>query len=381
MGNWYNSEMKKSIGGMILGIIAGVIVWHLMFNKQQMSFLNPGGKKETIDQRTEMRVVGFLPPWNINKTKINTEVLDELVFLGIESDEDGLLVWDSQARKINNEIYLAMKAEMREMGKKNIVGIKLFEDNKLNKLLASQDNINRLVREIEGVVVAGGFDGVNIDFEYQGNPVAILNESFFDFLQKLKQAEVGEIGVDVFCNTINKGEVEKLGKLWQVADYVLVMAYDFTRPGVDYTGPVAPIKSLPGKRNIWETITRVTDLGLDTKKLVAAYPLYGYEWKTETNEFGSKIKRGWYQTASLGRIKELIKENKEIVRNWDELSLTPWLVWREGGEWRQIYYDDEVSLKEKIKLAVEMNLEGVGFWALGYEGNGEVWEMVAEEVK
>jgi len=373
--------MKKWVLVLVLAGLGCGLVWIWVNNRQDMVFISPLGLGKMNDNRAEMRVVGFLPPWNINKTKIEANALDELIFLGIESDEKGQLIWDLQSRKINSEVYLEMKREMKNNGKKNIVGIKLFEDNKIDILLNDSASVDNLVREIEGVVVAGGFDGVNIDFEYQGNPVAILSDNFFRFLEKLREVEVGEIGVDVFCNTVNKGSVENLSKLWDLTDYVLVMAYDFTRPGVDYTGPVAPIKSVPGKRSIWETISRVVDLGLDTKKLVTAYPLYGYEWKTETNEFGSKTIREWYQTASLGRIKELLKENKEIVRNWDELSMTPWLVWEEEGMWRQIYYDDEASLKEKFKLAIDVNVGGIGFWALGYEGDSKVWEMVSEMLK
>ena len=373
--------MKKWVLALVLVGIGVGLVWVFVINKQQIFFLSPIGLGEVEDKRAEMRVVGFLPPWNINKAKIEAKTLDELIFLGIESDEKGQLIWDLQSRKINNEVYLDMKQEMKSKGKKNVVGIKLFEDNKIDILLNDSVSVDNLVREIEGVVLAGGFDGVNIDFEYQGNPVAILSDEFFAFLEKLRETDLGEIGVDVFCNTVNKGSVEDLAKLWGLTDYVLIMAYDFTRPGVDYTGPVAPIKALPGKRSIWETFSRVVDLGLDTKKLVAAYPLYGYEWKTETSEFGSKIIRGWYQTASLRRIRELLKENKEIVRNWDELSMTPWLAWEEDGVWRQIYYDDEVSLKEKFKLAVDMNVGGIGFWALGYEGDSKVWETVENTVK
>ncbi len=374
--------MKRKMYFVGLGLLILGIGGCFLYRKgADLEFFNPLGLGIVEDERKEMRVVGFLPPWNINKTKINTKVLDELIFLGIEADEDGRLVWELQSKKINNLNYIEMKEEMKRAGKKNIVGIKLFDDDKLTTLFENKESVNNLVREIEAVVLAGNFDGVNIDFEYQGDPLAILNDNFFGFLELLREVGVGEIGVDVFCNTVIKGGVEELNRLWQASDYVLIMAYDFTRPGMDYAGPVAPIKAPVGKRSVMETINRAVDLGLDMSKLVAAYPLYGYEWKTETEEFGSRVIDGWYQTASLGRVKELLKENKEIIRNWDELSMTPWLVWKEDGDVRQIYYDDETSLKEKIKLAVETNLGGIGFWALGYEGNSKVWEMVEGEVK
>jgi len=364
---------------MLCLIIVGGLV--LFGTNKEWEIFNPLGMGKIEDKRPSMRVVGFLPHWNIHKTKIDVKTLDELIFLGIEADEEGRLVWELQSKKINNPTYIEMKEEMKRNGKKNVVGIKLFDDDKLALLFSDEKKIDNLIREIEAVVLAGNFDGVNIDFEYQSDPLAILNDNFFGFLELLREVGVGEIGVDVFCNTVIKGGVEELNRLWQASDYVLIMAYDFTRPGMDYAGPVAPIKAPVGKRSVMETINRAVDLGLDMSKLVAAYPLYGYEWKTETEEFGSRVIDGWYQTASLGRVKELLKENKEIIRNWDELSMTPWLVWKEDGDVRQIYYDDETSLKEKIKLAVETNLGGIGFWALGYEGNSKVWEMVEGEVK
>lgn len=146
--------MKKWILALVLVGIGVGLVWVFAINKQQIFFLSPAGLGEVNDNRVEMRVVGFLPPWNINKAKIEAKTLDELVFLGIESDENGQLIWDLQSRKINNEVYLDMKQEMKNKGKKNIVGIKLFEDNKIDILLNDPASVDNLVREVEGVVLA-----------------------------------------------------------------------------------------------------------------------------------------------------------------------------------------------------------------------------------
>ena len=87
--NWYNFIMKKWIFALVLVGLGVGLIWVLAINKQQIFFLSPVGLGEVDDKRVEMRVVGFLPPWNINKAKIEPKTLDELIFLGIESDEKG----------------------------------------------------------------------------------------------------------------------------------------------------------------------------------------------------------------------------------------------------------------------------------------------------
>jgi spore germination protein YaaH len=68
--------------------------------------------------------------------------------------------------------------------------------------------------------------------------------------------------------------------------------------------------------------------------------------------------------------------DKNLVVNWDELSMSPWLSFEEDGEIHQIYFENEKSLKAKIDLIHQNKLAGYGFWALGYEGkDGSVWDL------
>lgn len=400
--------MKKwlvmTAGALILGIGVGLVI--LGIKSKRLELINPwGGKKE---KQREMKVVGFLPTWMIGKTIEYKGEIDDLIFLGIEVSEKGELVWDVQGKKINNETYLKMKQSVKNAGGRNILGIKLFEDKKLNKLMRDEEARKKLIEEVKRVVVAGNYDGVNVDFEFQGDPFAVLSDDFIEFLGQFKGAGVGEVSLDVFANTIIKGSTERINKLLTVIDEVIVMAYDFHRPGMDFAGPVAPIGSPANERNISEVVDRITVGNLDRSKIVLAYPLYGYEWKTVNEEFGSQIVRGWYQMVSWKRAKELIRDSTYKIAaggffkdNFDEVSMTPWMVWKEQvqkskikyqkvkgktkkiteyyteDEVHQVYYENEKSLEAKLQLAKEAGVGGVGFWALGYEGEDKkVWEMI-----
>ncbi len=362
--------MKKiSIFGLIF-IIFGLGSWWVLKNKDNI--LSPTSDKKNLRQNQDNLVTfGFLPTWMVGKTRTYGKEVSHLIFLGVEVDENGNLVWNTQSKKINNQDYLDQKNLIKMSGGKNILGVKLFEDEKLKRLLVDDKAKNNLIGQIIDVIDEGDFDGVNVDFEFQNDQTAALGEDFVSFLEKLKQSNVGEISIDVFANTVIKGETEKLVDLLGKIDYLIVMAYDFNRPGVNYAGSVAPISSVAGERNINEVIEKVIKGELNKKKIIMAYPLYGYEWKTETSEFESKVIRGWYQMASWSRVKSLIKD-KDLVVNWDELSMSPWVTFEESGEIHQIYFENEKSLKAKIDLVRQNQFVGYGFWALGYEGEDSV---------
>lgn len=372
--------MKKWILGGFLILI--ILIGYLSWNKK-IDLLSPlSGKKTIINHQKNIKVIGFLPTWNIGKTIEYTNEISHLVFLGIEIDEKGNLIWETQSKKINNEDYLKQKELIWKNGGKNILGIKLFKDELIDKLMESDEAQNNLIKQLKELKNENKFNGINVDFEYMGNPTAILSEKMVLFLQKIKEAELGEISLDVFANTIIKGDKDSLLKIMTEMDYLIVMAYDFHRPGVDFAGPVAPIRAPTGKRSILEVTEKITTFNLDKNKIVLAYPLYGYEWKTYGEEFGAAARRGWSALASYKRMIEFIKleslsSSSSMKLNWDEESMTPWLNYIDNGENKQIYFENLESISRKVELAKNNQVGGIGFWALGYEGeNLEVWQKL-----
>jgi len=362
--------------GLFLVILAGYFYWN-----GNIDILNPlSGQKALIKKEKKIKVMGFLPTWMIGKTVEYTNEINYLIFLGVEVDEKGNLIWDDQSKKINSETYLKQKNLIWENGGKNILGIKLFTDEKIDSLMASTEAKSNLISQLKALRQTEKFDGINVDFEYQGNPMAVLSEEMIDFMAKLKESGLGEISLDIFVNTINKGSVEQINNLVNSVDNLIIMAYDFHRPGVDYAGAVAPIESKPGDRNIMEVVEKILSLNINKEKVVMAYPLYGYEWKTYTKDFEGQVIRGWYQMASWARVKKLLADTAFVETSavkWDELSMTPWVVFEEEGEIHQIYFENEKSLKIKLDLVNQNQFGGIGFWALGYEGEDRnIWDLV-----
>jgi len=361
--------MKRILLIVGLLVLGGV----LLFNRNTF-LMNPISDKEKNEiAESEWDNIGFLASWMIGKTRFYGEEIDKLIFLGVEVDSEGNLIWDSQGKKIYNKDYLKQKKEIREKGGENILGVKLFKDEELDLLLDSEKSRKRLISEIKKVVRKNDFDGVNIDFEYQSNPRLILDNKFIVFLEELNEVEVGEVSVDVFVNTINKGSKEELERLLKNIDQLIVMAYDFHRPGSDFGGSVAPIRASLGERSIWEVVKRMVDLELDKNKIILAYPLYGYEWKTINEDYGSRVEEDYCQMVSWRRSKELIKE-KNLEEKWNELTMSPWLIYKEGDDIYQVYYENKRSLDIKVQLARDNQFGGVAWWSLGYEGEENLFD-------
>ena len=371
--------MKKIMAGLILILIIGVGVFVFYKNRGMISPL--GSEKKTSKVKNNYRIVGFLPTWMVGKTINYCDEVTEMVFLGLEIDAEGNLVKNVDYSRYTGDDYRKLAKKFSDCGGKNILGVKLFEDEKIEMFLKNKEARENFFRNLKDLKAERGFEGINIDFEFQNDPLAILGDEMQVFLKELGRENLGKISLDVFANTMVKGGpnlVNTLNKL----DYLIVMAYDFHRPGMDYAGPVAPVGSPIGERNIWEVVEKVVSLGLPKEKIVMAYPLYGYEWKTETIEYGSKVKRGWWALATYSRMKEMNLSSADGQLFWDEKSMSPWWTYKSEGEIRQIYFENAESLKRKFLMVKESGFGGVGFWALGYEGkDGEVWELLWKTLK
>ena len=65
--------------------------------------------------------------------------------------------------------------------------------------------------------------------------------------------------------------------------------------------------------------------------------------------------------------------------NMDFMSQTsvPWMSYQSGTQWRQMWFEDSLSLLLKTNFAKKKSLAGVGIWALSYEaGRPELWNGI-----
>jgi spore germination protein YaaH len=351
--------MKKFILGFFLIAVAIVPFSHSktdattgLFN---MSFVYFGSPSTYVNQ--------------VNKTKGSLHVVSPNYF---DINESGQLevTWKLQTSFID---------EMHRRGVKVVP----FLANHWNSTAGINGLLNRekLAQDIADAVELYNLDGVNVDIEGIGSKYRNDHNEFIRLLsEKIPKAK--EVSVSVAANPNNY----KTGwhafydykALSDYADYLMIMAYDESWESPD--SPIGPVASLSfSERSIQFAINQ----GVPRNKIVYGMPFYGRIWKLDgpTTEGFSVTGRGLSST----RVDPLIKKfNGEYF--FDEKSQTPYATFTIPKDQHEfigalkltegkyvIWYENERSLKAKLRLPAKYQIKGTGSWSLFHE-TADTWD-------
>lgn len=334
-------------------------------------------------QESEKIIFGFLPYWN-NKYEpsIRYSQLTHIAFFGLDVNKSGSV--NKKAKDgyeepgwtaYQSSLFGTIVRKAHSNGAHVVLVLRAFDNATIESVLLQEKNQKRLVQETVDIITSRGLDGVNVDFEYVDAPPPNVRRQFTTFVQRMRQ-ELGasrHLSVDMYANAINNDLLWDIPALSEIVDHIVVMAYDFTRPSSDYSGPVAPLHSI--KESISAYSKKVT-----LSKLLLGIPYYGYEWPTYSKEPISKTRDVGY-IATYKRVQELIL-GASAKTGWDEKSFTPYVISTESGQTTQIFYDDLRSLGLKYDFVNDSNLGGIAIWALGYDTpRPELWKLLEEKFK
>lgn len=340
----------------------------------------------------KIKVIGFLPYWNIKDDyQINYDSLDTLIYFDLLVDNDGSILHSTNGemepgwRNFKSDKVQQVLKDAKKKRKKIGISLAAFDEEVLLGVTEDSSKQQVLINEILSLIDDYKFDHINIDFEYfPENEDLEFGRNFNIFLDSLRKAiklknENIILSVDIYAKAIIKDTPYRVKEMSAIADEVILMAYDFSNILSKKSGPVAPLKT---DQEDEYSIMQTFEAGfgkITNDKLVFAMPLYGYEWLTKDLSYRSKVIPKTGQTASYRRVKELIND-RDLQVNWDATSSSPWVGFEdEDGDIHQIFYEDLESLRLKIQLAQQLELKGIAFWALGYEGNNkEIWKLIKQ---
>jgi len=348
-------------------------------------------KTVTSDKK---QVIGFLPSWSIaQNAKVYPEYLDQIIYFGIGIDDHGNLMKIDEKNQplvewsyLNSDYFKELQKDSKRTDTKILIAIKNFDNTSIDTLIGNEIYANNAISQLTKLVEDYDLDGINIDFEYFSDIDTQTLQNYNRFLQtlssKLKEVKSDAVlSVDVNATVVYKDNAYDMVKIGEVVNQIIIMGYDFHQPSSLYAGSVAPIDAKTDDPSIRLTIESLAGR-VDHEKLILGIPLYGYEWQTITSEQNSRTVAETGAIATYKRVRELITGRDDVTLYFDDLSQTPWLTYNQNGLIKQIYYEDEKSLVEKIKFVELNNLEGIALWALGYEGDyTEPWAIIKENMR
>lgn len=308
-------------------------------------------------------VYGYLPTWIGAPEKIAWDKLSHVAIFKVGLATDGSLTGVSHWKKLA-PTAMALGSPY---GVRVHLSIACFEKSVMSAVLPQPARRQKTIEALGDLVDAQGAHGVSVDFEFM--PVA-LRDDFTAFIEELKQ-RVGE--VTVATPAVDWARAYDYGKLSEAADALFIMGYDY-HWSTGNPGPVAPLKG----GGTWKihaldwTVADYLAAGAPKEKLVLGLPLYGYRWPTANSAVPG---------AATGAAKAVLMANAMAEKSvypglFDDETQTPYYF---PDATKQVFYDDTASLKTKIDWALGQGIEGIGFWALGYDGGDPAfWSMVGD---
>jgi spore germination protein YaaH len=305
-----------------------------------------------------------------------------------------------------SEKATALFKKAHQNGTRIVLTITQMDNASIRQIMDDPAAQESLIAQSVEMVKERGIDGINIDFEYSGDPGEEYRQKFSAFSKNLTDRIHGEIPssrvtASVYASAVKDPKIYDIKTLSEATDGIFMMAYDFAVAGSANAIPTAPLYGHKEGKYWYDISTAVDEFltQMDSKKLILGVPWYGYNYAVEAPTVKTATTKGYYTSYKKGKRtyrsyvplksyaqtytlvqNEIGTDSENYKEGFDEYGKVSWKAYYEGGTWRMVFIDDVRSQAYKYDFAKEKNLAGVGMWALGFDnGKGEFWDLLKDK--
>lgn len=350
---------------------------------------NPLGYTPTqIDSKTDKKIIfGFLPFWLSSQVESqHFSYYTDIGYFGFEVNPDGSLKTNSTPTQREPGYHTFTKASTQQLlqalkqeGKKIHLVIRIMDEDIIASILSSPQNTNRLIDTISTLAQTEQADGINIDFEVESSVAQQHATQFTQFIAGLSQSLKPQnilLSIDVYGSAASRPNLWQLQSLAPYADYIIVMAYDYTLRNASYSGHLAPLYGNNNK-NIMQHINEIS-AQVPMEKILLGIAAYGYSWQTVDQSIHSPTFPNTSQLITYNQLFNQLDENGQFV--WDTHSGTGKAVSIIDEKTYQTTFESPQAINLKIDLVDQANLAGVAVWAIGYEHQSTQFQNLLRQV-
>lgn len=326
-------------------------------------------------------IVGFLPYWLIDKAdKDYSQYITTLTYFGLTIQNDGSIQKLASAQEeepgwttLNgNKLTAFMDSKHTKYLKRSLLVVS-GDDESISEMITDPvQSATNLIHDVAPIMKEKQFTDLNLDIETFMEASESSRNNFTTFVSTVHtmvhQQKLGTLTIDLIPIALVKNKLYDMKSLGNIVDRVVLMTYDYHYSGSFTSGANAPVNGANTTLEFdTETAIKEALKIMSREKILLGIPLYGYEWETLTPEPESATIPGGSSTASVRRVTEMLASCASCSASFDPVAKEPYIVIPENDYYNQIYFENEASMKEKIKMAQTYHLGGVAFWALGYE--------------
>ena len=228
------------------------------------------------------------------------------------------------------------------------------------QLYSSKAARTNMVNKLVGEAKSYGFDGINLDYE---NIKSAYAKDYLQFVRELSVA-CERNGIVLSTDNYKPEAYNSCYNLKEQSDYVdyaIVMAYDEHYAGTD-AGSVA---SLPFVKEAVEDTVQL----VGKEHVIAGIPFYTRIWTTTD---GNTTSRAVGMQAAIDQL-----NSDGQVALWNDDCGQYVASYTVGSSTRQIWFEEEKSIKAKMQVIQQENTAGVACWKLGLE-KSTVWSVISQ---
>ncbi len=348
---------------------------------------------------TRRYMSGWLPYWSTETSTAsfltNSDVFSDISPFWHDARWDGMKVY------IKNHLSDTQMADA--LAKLRGQGVKILPSitdgsgrGNMAKTLASESQRTAHVQEIVNLVLAKGYDGIDLDYETFAfsdgqSSWAATKPNWTAFVKELgaalhAQGKLLSVTTPPMSGTTGGYWVYDWAGIVDSVDLLRIMAYDYS---VGSPGPIAPLW--------WVEKVAANAVAIAPKdKIQLGIPVYGRNWfvaKTGKCPVDQDINDSNYSMTSGSALASLAKDGVapgQITRDASsgEQSVSYSITYKglnSKGEMtectvsRKAFFADATSVADRVKVARSAGLAGAALWTIGGE-SADQWPAVREAV-
>ena len=312
-------------------------------------------------------VYGFVPYWERSYNCPRWDLLSRIAYFNCSVGSDGSLT-------ATNHWF---DATVVDSALSNGVAVDLciaqFDNSVINSLISSASaRANCIHNSIEAMLARGG-TGVNIDFEH---PSAGYGDELVVFMSEFRESldtRGSGYWLSICLPSVDWNDCYFTDQLKDYCNALFIMGYGYHWSGSAYTGAVDPLDDPSASWDLAYSVNHYITQSGTPEKIVIGLPSYGYDWPCDGPDKGAATTGSGSAVIYINAI-----ANAETYgRIWDTDASSPWYRY---SSWHQCWYSDSTSLDARYAYAKAQGLQGVGWWALGYDdGDPAFWGAVEEQ--
>ncbi len=337
--------------------------------------------------------VGY-PSWNFS-------LLTTVAFFGLHVQDNGTFAPDQGATVWNSSQLTTLVSTAHSHGAKVVLTVIEHDFSAgTTHMCAALSHPSTTVTQTVNEVRAKGADGVNLDYEGLNGSCGTGDSSyarhaFTNFVAGMRAAlpQGSYLSVDTYASSaIDSVGFFDIKSLSASADSFFVMNYDLeysnyarapTRCSTFCLGPTSPLGGY--YYNAASTAQQYLNVTL-ASKVILGVPYYGRKGcvgAATPNQYPiGAVTADTYLDASQENTSPDVMAGSYVTHRDanDPAGDERWDTWYNTSLkcWRELYWDDAVSLGHKYDVVNADNLRGVGMWNLNYGGGApELWNLIA----